>query len=139
MLEAHTPHPSNRTRTCSGPGSGTGASRTSNVIGATRTAARMVLAAVVRDSSGSAVMTADPEESRTTAARTMRAAVLVAPMTFEVREAPVPEPGPEQVRVRLEGCGVCASNIPPWEGRPWFNYPMEPGGLGHEGWGSLDA
>ena len=51
----------------------------------------------------------------------------------------MPEPGPGEVRVRLEGCGVCASNLPPWEGEPWFTYPMEPGALGHEGWGVVDA
>jgi threonine dehydrogenase-like Zn-dependent dehydrogenase len=69
----------------------------------------------------------------------MRAAVIVAPGNAEVREVPVPEPGPGQARVRLEGCGVCASNVPPWEGREWFSYPLEPGGLGHEGWGVVDA
>jgi threonine dehydrogenase-like Zn-dependent dehydrogenase len=37
--------------------------------------------------------------------------------------------------VRLEGCGVCASSLPLWEGRPWFRYPLEPGAPGHEGWG----
>jgi threonine dehydrogenase-like Zn-dependent dehydrogenase len=52
---------------------------------------------------------------------------------------PVPEPGPGEVRIKLEGCGVCASNIPPWEGREWFRYPMPPGNLGHEGWGVIDA
>jgi threonine dehydrogenase-like Zn-dependent dehydrogenase len=26
-----------------------------------------------------------------------------------------------------------------WEGRPWFNYPLEPGAPGHEGWGVVDA
>jgi threonine dehydrogenase-like Zn-dependent dehydrogenase len=43
------------------------------------------------------------------------------------------------VLVRLEGCGVCASNIPPWQGKPWFNYPMAPGALGHESWGRVEA
>jgi len=69
----------------------------------------------------------------------MRAAVVVAPGQVRIEEVAVPEPGPGQVRVQLEGCGVCASNLPPWEGRPWFTYPMEPGGLGHEGWGRVDA
>lgn len=69
----------------------------------------------------------------------MRAVVVVAPGQARIEEIAVPEPGPGQVRVRLEGCGVCASNLPPWEGRPWFTYPMEPGGLGHEGWGRVDA
>ena len=69
----------------------------------------------------------------------MRAAVVTAPGAVEIVDAPIPEPDPGQVRVRLEGCGVCASNVPPWEGREWFSYPMEPGALGHEGWGVVDA
>src|SRR4051812_3752342 len=70
---------------------------------------------------------------------TMRAAVVTAPGKLEVREVPLPRPGANEVRVRLEGCGVCASNIPPWEGRDWFHYPFMPGQLGHEGWGVIDA
>ncbi|HEX2166098.1 MAG TPA: zinc-binding dehydrogenase, partial [Longimicrobiales bacterium] len=49
------------------------------------------------------------------------------------------EPGPQQVRIRIEGCGVCGSNLPVWEGREWFQYPLEPGAPGHEGWGIIDA
>jgi threonine dehydrogenase-like Zn-dependent dehydrogenase len=71
--------------------------------------------------------------------KNMRAAVVVQPSQIRLEEVAVPEPGPSEVRVRLEGCGVCASNLPPWEGRPWFQYPLEPGGLGHEGWGRIDA
>jgi len=71
--------------------------------------------------------------------RSMRAAVITAPGVCEVQSVPVPEPGPGQVLVRLDGCGVCASNIPPWEGREWFQYPMGPGALGHEGWGVIEA
>ncbi|HEV2294274.1 MAG TPA: zinc-binding dehydrogenase [Tepidisphaeraceae bacterium] len=72
-------------------------------------------------------------------ATTMRAAVLVSPGVMETREVPIPQPDANEVRVRLEGCGVCASNIPPWEGREWFRYPMAPGSLGHEAWGRVDA
>ncbi|HWI55795.1 MAG TPA: zinc-binding dehydrogenase, partial [Bacillota bacterium] len=50
----------------------------------------------------------------------------------------IPEPKANEVRVRLEGCGVCGSNLAPWEGRPWFKYPLAPGELGHEGWGRVD-
>ena len=71
--------------------------------------------------------------------RTMRAAVVTGPGAFEVRAAPLPEPGPGQVRVRLEGCGVCASNLTPWAGPEWMTFPTEPGGMGHEGWGVVDA
>jgi threonine dehydrogenase-like Zn-dependent dehydrogenase len=69
----------------------------------------------------------------------MRAAVIASPGTARTEIFPVREPGPGEVRIRLEGCGVCASNLPVWEGRPWFTYPLEPGGPGHEGWGWVDA
>jgi threonine dehydrogenase-like Zn-dependent dehydrogenase len=41
--------------------------------------------------------------------------------------------------VRLEGCGVCASNLTPWAGPDWMKFPTAPGDLGHEGWGVVDA
>ncbi|HET7307524.1 MAG TPA: alcohol dehydrogenase catalytic domain-containing protein, partial [Gammaproteobacteria bacterium] len=69
----------------------------------------------------------------------MRAAVLASPGRFEFTEIERPVPGPGEVRVRLQGCGVCASNLPAFEGRDWFNYPLPPGDLGHEGWGVVDA
>src|SRR5437763_8480496 len=68
----------------------------------------------------------------------MQAAVVAAPCQVRMTRVPVPRPGPGEVRVRLEGCGVCGSNLAPWEGRPWFNYPLAPGELGHEGWGRVD-
>ena len=70
---------------------------------------------------------------------TMQAAVLTAPGRIELAEVAVPMPGAGEVRVRLEGCGVCASNVEPWEGQPWSTFPGEPGGMGHEGWGVVDA
>ncbi|MFD2514885.1 zinc-binding dehydrogenase [Pontibacter locisalis] len=69
----------------------------------------------------------------------MKAAVITAPNKIEVQEVALPEPGKGQVRLKLEGCGLCASNIPVWEGREWFNYPVEAGNPGHEGWGVVDA
>jgi threonine dehydrogenase-like Zn-dependent dehydrogenase len=69
----------------------------------------------------------------------MRAAVLEGPGRISVRDVARPEPGAGQVRVRLEGCGVCASNLTPWEGPEWMQFPTEPGALGHEGWGTIDA
>jgi threonine dehydrogenase-like Zn-dependent dehydrogenase len=67
----------------------------------------------------------------------MRAAVLAGPRRFELVEVPRPKPGPGEVLVRLEGCGVCGSNLPPWQGRAWFRYPFAPGAPGHEGWGRV--
>lgn len=69
----------------------------------------------------------------------MRAAILTGPGRLRVNEVPVPEPGPGQIRIRLEGCGVCASNLAPWAGPEWMRFPTEPGALGHEGWGYVDA
>jgi threonine dehydrogenase-like Zn-dependent dehydrogenase len=69
----------------------------------------------------------------------MRAASLVGARQVRVREIDVPEPATGQVRVRLEGCGVCASNLGPWDGTPWTEYPLEAGAPGHEGWGVVDA
>ena len=69
----------------------------------------------------------------------MRAAVLAAAGEIRIEDVALPEPGPGQVRVRLEGCGVCASNLTPWAGPEWQQFPTEPGSLGHEGWGVIDA
>ena len=70
---------------------------------------------------------------------TMRAAILTAPRTLRIDEVPLPAPGEGEIRVKLEGCGVCASNLEPWAGQPWSTWPGEPGALGHEGWGMVDA
>jgi threonine dehydrogenase-like Zn-dependent dehydrogenase len=69
----------------------------------------------------------------------MRAAVIAAGRTLKIVGRNKPEPGFGEVRIRLEGCGVCASNLPVWEGRDWFRYPLESGAPGHEGWGVVDA
>src|SRR5215203_1768753 len=69
----------------------------------------------------------------------MRAAVLVGPGRVEVTTVDRPVPKAGQVRLRLEGCGVCASNLTPWAGPEWMQFPTEPGALGHEAWGVVDA
>ncbi len=68
-----------------------------------------------------------------------RAARFRAAEQIALEEVDVRAPGTHEVRVRLEGCGVCGSNLPVWEGRPWFKYPLEPGTPGHEGWGVIDG
>ena len=69
--------------------------------------------------------------------RKMRAAILEAPRKIVITEALRVEPKADEVCVQLEGCGVCASNLSPWQGQPWFNYPFEAGAPGHEGWGRI--
>lgn len=70
---------------------------------------------------------------------TMQAAVFQGAGRVALERHPTPVPAPDQVRVRLQGCGVCASNLPVWAGRPWFEYPFAAGAPGHEGWGEIDA
>lgn len=69
----------------------------------------------------------------------MISAVISAPGTVVVKADTLRLPGHGEVRIRLEGCGVCASNLTPWSGPDWMSFPTEPGGLGHEGWGVIDA
>lgn len=69
----------------------------------------------------------------------MRAARIVAPHDVIIEHVGIPDPGPMDIRFRVEGCGVCASNVGPWEGLPWLKYPLGQGEGGHEAWGAVDA
>ncbi|MFN3888781.1 MAG: MDR/zinc-dependent alcohol dehydrogenase-like family protein [Beijerinckiaceae bacterium] len=69
----------------------------------------------------------------------MQAAVIAEPGRTVIKRAPIPPPLPDQVRFRVEGCGVCASNLTPWSGPEWMRFPTAPGELGHEAWGVVDA
>jgi NADPH:quinone reductase len=69
----------------------------------------------------------------------MHAAVIVGPQRCELHVVDAPRPADDQLLIAIEGCGVCGSNLPRWEGRPWFDYPAEPGSPGHEGWGRVRA
>jgi len=84
---------------------------------------------------GAADLTLEPDQQVGLA----RAAVVTGPGELRIELRPPPQPGPGQVRIRLEGCGVCASNLTPWAGPEWMQFPTPPGGLGHEGWGVIDA
>src|SRR5215218_10032936 len=65
----------------------------------------------------------------------MIAAILTKPQTFALQDATIPQIKEDEIKIGVEGCGICASSIPVWEGREWFQYPLEPGSPGHEGWG----
>ncbi len=68
-----------------------------------------------------------------------RAAVVAGPGRVEIVRNTAMEPGPEEVLVAVDGCGVCGSHLPLWEGRPWFDYPLPPGAPGHEAWGHVET
>jgi len=55
---------------------------------------------------------------------------------FEIVERGVPEPGPRQIRIKVEACGVCHSDVLTKEGLwPGIQYPRVPG---HEVAGIVD-
>jgi D-arabinose 1-dehydrogenase-like Zn-dependent alcohol dehydrogenase len=55
---------------------------------------------------------------------------------FEIVEREVPEPGPGQVRIKVQACGVCHSDVLTKEGAwPGIEYPRVPG---HEVAGVID-
>jgi D-arabinose 1-dehydrogenase-like Zn-dependent alcohol dehydrogenase len=56
---------------------------------------------------------------------------------FEIVERPIPQPGPAQVRIKVEACGVCYGDALVKEGHwPGLQYPRVPG---HEIAGRIDA
>ena len=68
----------------------------------------------------------------------MKAAQISKPRgDFELVERDIPEPGPGQVRVKVEACGICHSDVFVKEGFwPGLQYPRVPG---HEIGGRVDA
>ena len=72
------------------------------------------------------------------AKETMRAAQIAqAGAPFEMVDLPIPEPSRDQVRVKVQACGVCHSDSITKEGHmPGIPYPIAPG---HEVIGTVDA
>lgn len=69
----------------------------------------------------------------------MRAAVVSAfNRPIEVRERPIPAPGPGQVLVRMEACGLCHTDIHAAQG-DWPAKPTLPFVPGHEGVGRIET
>lgn len=84
-------------------------------------------------------MTSGAGSPATAHGRTMRAPVLERPGHVRLEEVERPVPGPDQLRVRIQGSGVCGSDLGPWTGAGVTDYPLRPGAPGHEGWGIVDA
>lgn len=65
-----------------------------------------------------------------------RVAMLTAAKHFEVKEFPIPQPGDDEILVKVEGCGVCGTDVHEWKGDPFGYIPLV---LGHEGTGEVVA
>ncbi len=52
--------------------------------------------------------------------KTMRAVRCHAPEDYRLEEIPTPTPGPGEVVIKLDACGVCASDVKCFIGAPLF-------------------
>lgn len=68
--------------------------------------------------------------------KTAKVAMLTAPKTIEVKEYPIPPVGDDDILVKVEGAGVCGTDVHEWKGDPFGLAPVV---LGHEGTGEILA
>ena len=67
--------------------------------------------------------------------KTAKVAMLTSPKHIEVKEFPIPEVlEDDDILVRVEGCGVCGTDVHEWKGDPFGLIPVV---LGHEGTGEV--
>jgi L-iditol 2-dehydrogenase len=64
----------------------------------------------------------------------MRIAAVTAPATFEIQDLPMPVLGRDEVLVKVAACGVCASELEPWQSASPTGFPLY---LGHEASGTV--
>ncbi len=67
----------------------------------------------------------------------MRALVHIAPLQFELRDVPNPQPNDEEVLVRVRACGICGSDVHGYTGKTGRRIP--PIIMGHEASGMVEA
>ena len=68
--------------------------------------------------------------------KTAKVAMLTALKKFEVKEFPIPEIGDDDILVKVEGCGICGTDVHEWRADPFGLIPVV---LGHEGTGEIVA
>ena len=64
---------------------------------------------------------------------TARVAMLTGPKKIEVQELPIPPLGDDDILVRVEGAGICGTDVHEWKMDPFGLIPVI---LGHEGTGA---
>ncbi|MEG0553309.1 MAG: alcohol dehydrogenase catalytic domain-containing protein, partial [Carnobacterium sp.] len=67
---------------------------------------------------------------------TAKVAMLTGEKKIEVKEFPIPAIGDDEILVKVEGCGVCGTDVHEWKGDP---FGLIPAVLGHEGSGEIVA
>lgn len=68
--------------------------------------------------------------------QTAHVAMLVGPKKIEVQEIPIPALGDDDILVRVEGAGICGTDVHEWKQDPFGLIPVI---LGHEGTGEVVA
>ncbi len=68
--------------------------------------------------------------------KTAKVAMLTGTKKIEVKEFPVPALEDNDILVKVEGCGVCGTDVHEWKGDPFGLIPVT---LGHEGTGEIVA
>lgn len=66
--------------------------------------------------------------------KTSRVAMLTGTKKIEVKEFPIPEISDDEILVKVEGCGVCGTDVHEYKGDPFGLIPVV---LGHEGSGEI--
>ena len=66
--------------------------------------------------------------------KTAKVAMLTAQKKIEVKEFPVPALQDDDILVKVEGCGVCGTDVHEWKADPFGIIPVT---LGHEGTGEI--
>jgi D-arabinitol dehydrogenase (NADP+) len=66
----------------------------------------------------------------------MRALTIQEPGVVEVRETPAPDPGPNEVQVKVAACGICGTDVHILRGEYMGEFPIVPG---HEFAGQVTA
>ncbi len=54
----------------------------------------------------------------------MKQQLMNGPRDMELREVPVPQPGPDEVRIRVARIGICGSDIYVWHGNHPFSLSL---------------
>jgi L-iditol 2-dehydrogenase len=75
-----------------------------------------------------------PSPNKSLVPKTARAAVLTSLKKIEVKEFNIPEIGDDEILVKVEGCGVCGTDVHEYKGDPFGLLPVV---LGHEGSGEI--
>ena len=68
--------------------------------------------------------------------KTAKVAMLTSPKHIEVKEFEIPALRDDDILVKVEGCGVCGTDVHEWKGDPFGIIPVT---LGHEGTGEIVA